>query len=1050
MKKLFTRRKGQPPLPVSPQVIKSATPTATPIVRPASLQPKFVVPSLTHPCPFASIQLLVTSEGLVLLPDTTAEHPTSHVRIPWGKEPVIEEIEGDPSECSARAMVPGLIGLLTLFHASYLLVVTSRSEVGNLFDELRTVYRVDGVSAIPLEETRATAAVNMLASIHPIRSHVLTPMPAEEDLIEGSDIPVVPHTNGASLPLSPHVTFSSTEHASQPTTLSMPGDPDILPLSSAESSGRSSPTSSFPSSPVGKALVAQLSFWNRLAKRPTEPPIQPPELQSPSTETVDSFDRHVSNGAGPTDMLKSIMAPPPTSVEERHSELDEKIVRETIKEFTKGGMYFSYNFDITTSLQRKQQQSAKLKRQSNLFKDLQALDEQPRVSISSEETELFSEPHENLPLWRRVDRKFWWNEALMRGFVERGLHSYVLPVMQGYYQIATFRIPAPYATTDHADHADHAEEVSENGDSSKDLVVDYVIVSRRSRDRAGLRYQRRGIDDEANVANFVETETIMRVLREGRSNIFSYIQIRGSIPLFWTQPGYGLKPLPQLSKDRTEGQNIDVMKRHFARTVSVYGPVTIINLAEQHGKEAIVTVAYKETVEQAGLRDVRYHEYDFHAETKGMRYENISKLIMQLERNFESQGFFWVSSGIVMSQQKGVFRVNCIDCLDRTNVVQSAFARYVLQNQLEAVAVQNAYESGDRSDPDVVFNDVWANNGDAISRAYAGTSALKGDFTRTGKRDISGLFNDGLNSLSRVYTSTFSDWFCQAVIDYFLGNRTLSVFSEFLSKLSSTDPGELIRISKIRAAAIETCGSRVLFEGEKQIAGWTLFSPVEMNVRLSDKFEEKVLLLTAKALYVVSYDYNLDQVKLFTRIPLGDIINITKGLYILSPLEEASRNPDDNYGFLISYLPSRLTTRISSYSVRNTVQATQPTERLKRLLSGSTKNSAALSRIISNVAVATGAATGDVAVAAAFKALPVDNTRHADGDVDDPVMSATTCRGAVDVIVDTLRMACNDIGGIGQGFVVEKDIVTLAEAQRMTTVFAKWEYNFKRLLWLGS
>jgi phosphatidylinositol 4-phosphatase len=28
-----------------------------------------------------------------------------------------------------------------------------------------------------------------------------------------------------------------------------------------------------------------------------------------------------------------------------------------------------------------------------------------------------------------------------------------------------------------------------------------------------------------------------------------------------------------------------------------------------------------------------------------------------------------------MSQQKGAFRVNCIDCLDRTNVVQvSAFA----------------------------------------------------------------------------------------------------------------------------------------------------------------------------------------------------------------------------------------------------------------------------------------------------------------------------------------------------------------------------------------
>lgn len=46
-----------------------------------------------------------------------------------------------------------------------------------------------------------------------------------------------------------------------------------------------------------------------------------------------------------------------------------------------------------------------------------------------------------------------------------------------------------------------------------DLVsrVDYLIASRRSRYRAGLRYQRRGVDEEAHVANFVETETIMRI-----------------------------------------------------------------------------------------------------------------------------------------------------------------------------------------------------------------------------------------------------------------------------------------------------------------------------------------------------------------------------------------------------------------------------------------------------------------------------------------------------------------------------------------------------------
>lgn len=67
--------------------------------------------------------------------------------------------------------------------------------------------------------------------------------------------------------------------------------------------------------------------------------------------------------------------------------------------------------------------------------------------------------------------------------------------MQGFFQIATFGVP-------------REPEVTEDGDAA---LVDYALISRRSRDRAGLRYQRRGIDDDANVANFVETETIMRV-----------------------------------------------------------------------------------------------------------------------------------------------------------------------------------------------------------------------------------------------------------------------------------------------------------------------------------------------------------------------------------------------------------------------------------------------------------------------------------------------------------------------------------------------------------
>ena len=66
-------------------------------------------------------------------------------------------------------------------------------------------------------------------------------------------------------------------------------------------------------------------------------------------------------------------------------------------------------------------------------------------------------------------------------------------------------------------------------------------MSRRSRYRAGTRYFRRGIDHEGHVANFVETEQILFVDEPSQdggdeaSVQLSFVQIRGSVPLFWAE-----------------------------------------------------------------------------------------------------------------------------------------------------------------------------------------------------------------------------------------------------------------------------------------------------------------------------------------------------------------------------------------------------------------------------------------------------------------------------------------------------------------------------------
>lgn len=71
-----------------------------------------------------------------------------------------------------------------------------------------------------------------------------------------------------------------------------------------------------------------------------------------------------------------------------------------------------------------------------------------------------------------------------------------------------------------------------------------ILISRRSRHRAGTRYKRRGVDEDGHCANYVETEQILMYL----NHKFSFTQIRGSVPVFWSQPGYKYRPPPRLDR----------------------------------------------------------------------------------------------------------------------------------------------------------------------------------------------------------------------------------------------------------------------------------------------------------------------------------------------------------------------------------------------------------------------------------------------------------------------------------------------------------------------
>ncbi|GJD08739.1 Phosphatidylinositide phosphatase SAC2 [Galdieria sulphuraria] len=172
--------------------------------------------------------------------------------------------------------------------------------------------------------------------------------------------------------------------------------------------------------------------------------------------------------------------------------------------------------------------------------------------------------------------------------------------------------------------------------------------------------------------------------------------------------------------------------------------------------------------------------------------------LLQQVKSFASRQKFFVlhcqdeSNCTVRSLQDGVFRVNCVDCLDRTNVAQSAIARHLLVPQAKSVYIAgmqwNKTKSNSLVGPSRLettsesqFNKIWSNNADILSKQYAGTGALKTDYTRSGKRSTKGLFKDGVNSVMRMYYKNFVDEERQDAMDLWLGVAVInSIFSRTL------------------------------------------------------------------------------------------------------------------------------------------------------------------------------------------------------------------------------------------------------------------------------
>ncbi|XP_033740516.1 polyphosphoinositide phosphatase-like [Pecten maximus] len=325
-----------------------------------------------------------------------------------------------------------------------------------------------------------------------------------------------------------------------------------------------------------------------------------------------------------------------------------------------------------------------------------------------------------------------------------------------------------------------------------------TLIARRSNQFAGTRFLKRGANCKGDVANEVETEQILHdasITFLERANITSFVQMRGSVPLYWSQDVSKMVPKPPIMIDQIDPY-AGVAGRHFNEVLKRYGaPVIILNLVKKKEKkrhESILTDEYKKAVNYLNQflppeHALKYISFDMAhiSKNKDVLQRMVSfagkcvKLCGLFVHKSKKVGEeFWQSNSLrglrgvkteYGSKQTGVARTNCVDCLDRTNTAQFALGKYALAYQL--------YILGILKEPKLEFDTVctkmleqlYEDQGDTIALQYGGSQLVHRIEGYRKTAPWTAHSKDIMNTISRYYSNTFADLEKQQATNVFLG-----------------------------------------------------------------------------------------------------------------------------------------------------------------------------------------------------------------------------------------------------------------------------------------
>lgn len=265
------------------------------------------------------------------------------------------------------------------------------------------------------------------------------------------------------------------------------------------------------------------------------------------------------------------------------------------------------------------------------------------------------------------------------------------------------------------------------------------LLSLVSSNKMGTRLLSRGIDIDGNVSFYVKTHFDCK---KNNKSLLSFIIIRGSVPLFWKQKNKGINGKLYFTGNRRDLElSFD---KHFNKLEKNYNKIHVITLLGEKKDEKILNNAY---VDLLINKNIKHTIFDLNSYTN--EFDNLKNI------------FFWHLNKI--DTEELVYRVNCIDCLDRTNLAQFLICKFKFDKILR--------------DPklDQVLQECWTENGNSLSNLYTGSDVMKKELSSKQKRSFMGLFDDLVISATRLINNRFTDKQKNKMINILLGKNEENV-----------------------------------------------------------------------------------------------------------------------------------------------------------------------------------------------------------------------------------------------------------------------------------